>query len=197
MIEFEDDTIRKLVKDKFNFEYGFTKEYIEIFENFFAKRIPFEYLSHIRYALEFYGREKTKDDLFVISLEPEEHINVNPLKCIARIDPIRNNPNELNGLVIYYPKTGYSVKEVRTAIAHELAHAFFMIDYDKVKFNDRDKVENSILLENLCSLFGTIIMHDRSTFYDKKASRFVCRLEDIIKDMAQLHNKKLNKPNIS
>lgn len=192
--EFNNPEIEELISNKLNLNKDFIDKYFDIFNKFFPDRITLEYLSHIRCALEFHVRKYTDNKLFTITLKPSSKNSSND--CISKIIIIEPE-DPASSLIITYPSGNdeytYKANEIRMAIAHELAHAFFLINHVELK----KELEAKNKFEDVSSLLAIMLMHDRSYFYKNKAKDFTPKLEDIIKDMSQLHNKKDGKFNIS
>lgn len=184
MKQFKDPKIVSIIEKKFGFDEEFALKWVNEFNVFFPEKLSSEYLSHVRSALETYGREKLANDYFRINIYPEYIDTKN--KCVGFFKPVMSDTDALKFIDITYsqsnvPEYQFDVNEIRIILAHELAHAYFaiklkvMLKTNESNFTENDisfmeVAENHISLDNLSSLFGSIIMHDRNNFYKNQGS---------------------------
>ena len=140
--------------------------------------ISYQYLAHIIRTLETYIRENKNMRLFRITCRPKNpREQARGLAWASYRKGLSYN--------IYYDENASGLQR-RVAIAHELGHLFYLIEFDKT-MDDKH--------EPLSSLFGIIAMIDRQeTLKDieKHPSE-----DAIIQDFSLLMNRENGKVNIS
>lgn len=160
--------------------FGITTSQIKKFETQYknlVEKIPYQYLAHIIRSLETYIRNKPKMKFFRIFCTPSK---------VKGID---------NGLAAgFYKENRYynicynenaDELQVRVAIAHELGHLFYLIEYNK----SMDETH-----EPMSSLFGTFVMIHKLKTSSKKKHHSE---KDIVDDFSLLMNRENGKLNVS
>lgn len=142
-----------------------------------VEKIPYQYLAHIIRSLETYIRNKPEMKFFRIFCTPSK---------IEGMD---------NGLAAgFYKENRYynicyndnaDELQVRVAIAHELGHLFYLIEYNK----SMDETH-----EPMSSLFGTFVMIHKLKTSSKRKHHSE---KDIIDDFTLLMNRENGKLNVS
>lgn len=141
--------------------------------------IPYQYLAHIIRTLETYIRQKEGFGYFRITCTPTKD-----MALIAK-DLSAGFYTEKVSYDIYYDERLHELQK-RVAIAHELGHLFFIMEFGK------DETDTH---EPLSSLFGIIAMLHK--FQMANSKKYHKSEEDIIKDFILLMNKQNGILNIS
>lgn len=142
-------------------------------------KISYQYLAHIIRTLETYIRESKKIKLFRITCSAKE-VN-DKTKGLAWT----SYPNNGFSYNIYYDKHADGLQK-RVAIAHELGHLFYVIEFDKTMDDTH---------EPLSSLFGIIALIDRQEIL-KSIEKHTSE-KAIVNDFSLLMNRENGKYNIS
>lgn len=140
--------------------------------------ISYQYLAHIIRTLETYIRENKKMNFFRITCHAKE--TNDKTKGLAWASYRKGFSYD-----ICYDETAEGLQK-RVAIAHELGHLFYLIEFDKTMDDTH---------EPLSSLFGIIALIDRQETL-KSVEKHPSE-KAIIQDFSLLMNRKNGKTNVS
>jgi Domain of unknown function (DUF955). len=169
------------IKNKIEQFLGVSKQAIDEYVNRYntVMDIPYQYLAHIIRTLETYIRKKEGFGYFRITCTPTQDMSLIAKNLSAGFY------NSKASYDIFYDECLPELQK-RIAIAHELGHLFFILEFDK------DETDTH---EPLSSLFGVITMLHK--FQMARSKEYHSSEEDIIRDFKLLMNRQNGIFNIS
>lgn len=151
MNQIAQDTKDKILENFPSLRAEVIEDVRQLYDKELVESIPYQYLAHMIRTMESYIQEKSKNEFFRITFTPYKSDNITQLAC---------GQYHSDSFDIFYDER-IDPRQIRTAIAHELGHLFFL--FHKGIFEN----ENNIT-EPLSSLFGIIIMLHKLEHNNKK-----------------------------